>query len=337
MKKYERLLAILVVLHIVIPTLFAQQKQFKNEKRIYLWDVTLSMKGFGGKPNIYKPVVEALKKDINSIIDEQTEIVVLPFQMDILDQWSYSATKQGKQDIIGKIESYKNEKETNTNISIPFNKIMQNYIDPNRRNVLILMTDGEQNDPRHPMSELYDLIRKWCAFATKNDAYAFYVMLTSYAVKPELENVIDETCRISKVIADINSINLNFIELLPQATAKFNVKDDADKELLLKIECQKRVSIPAKVKIHAYCTTNDFVEIDNSTTIEEGAIGVKVKLKQSYDSLKKVLPQDYNEKITVSLKLEDGDENPLVQLIRESFELELVNKPEKTLKVYVKD
>ena len=65
----------------------AQQNRFKNERRIYLWDVTLSMKGFKGRtPDIYDKVITALEKDINTIIDEQTEIWVFPFQTSILDK-----------------------------------------------------------------------------------------------------------------------------------------------------------------------------------------------------------------------------------------------------------
>ena len=74
--------------------MMAQQSRLKNERRIYLWDVTLSMKGYQERtPDIYDKVITALEKDINSIIDEQTEVWVLPFQTNILERWG--ATSHG--------------------------------------------------------------------------------------------------------------------------------------------------------------------------------------------------------------------------------------------------
>ena len=82
--KVRRLLLLLIICAMSV-NMMAQQSRFKNERRIYLWDVTLSMKGYKERtPDIYDKVITALEKDINSIIDEQTEVWVLPFQTKIL-------------------------------------------------------------------------------------------------------------------------------------------------------------------------------------------------------------------------------------------------------------
>ena len=54
----RRLLLLVAVLAMSV-NMLAQQSRFKNERRIYLWDVTLSMKGFKEKtPDIYDKVIK---------------------------------------------------------------------------------------------------------------------------------------------------------------------------------------------------------------------------------------------------------------------------------------
>lgn len=338
MKTCQRILMLIGVLWAIIPEMMGQSCQFKDEKRIYLWDVTLSMKGYQDKtPNIYDKVVQALKKDINSIIDEQTEVIVLPFQTKVLDRWSVKATREGKRELIANIENFENNEVTNTNITLPMKEVMNTLVDPGKRNVLILLTDGEQNAKGYPLDVLLELIRKWCAFAERNDAHAFYVMLTSFAVNDQLVRVIDETCRINKIITDPNDINLNFVELLPQENLKFNIKDDVGKKIRLKIDCKKKVTIPKDVRLHIYCNNNPHVAIDQVASVINGVLEFEVKLKQAYEDMKNALPQDMNERVIVHIEIEEAAKYPLLQLMRENVGLELINKPEKTLKVYVKD
>ena len=55
--------------------LFAQG-QFKDVRQTYLWDVTLSMKGFNGAPNIYDKVVDVMKQtghDLPSLYKETAQ------------------------------------------------------------------------------------------------------------------------------------------------------------------------------------------------------------------------------------------------------------------------
>ena len=100
-----RIIYLFCCAYLMVTVSLAQQSRFKNERRIYLWDVTLSMKGVGRQPtpNIFDKVVDALEKDINSINDEQTEILVLPFQTSILDCWKTLATSTGKKSLIDKL------------------------------------------------------------------------------------------------------------------------------------------------------------------------------------------------------------------------------------------
>ena len=329
----RRLLLLVAVLAMSV-NMLAQQSRFKNERRIYLWDVTLSMKGFKEKtPDIYDKVITALEKDINSIIDEQTEVWVLPFQTKILEKWNVKATIAGKKEIIGKIKTFDNKDVTNTNITVPMTEVMNSLIKPDKRNVLILLTDGEQNAKNYPLETLLDVIRKWCDFAEKNDAYAFYVMLTQFAKNDRLIEVIDGACRMYKG----EGTDFNFVELLPQDNIKYNIKDDMGKKIPLKVDCKKRVTIPEDLKIRCYCEPNPYMDVDQLTVVKNGMIELELKPKQNYDSLRQVLPIDTNEKIILHFDVENEDLYPLVSLLNKECSLELINKPEKILKVYVKD
>lgn len=333
MRIYKLLLLFCAISFISVDML-AQQNRFKNERRIYLWDVTLSMKGYLGKtPDIYNEVITALEKDINSILDEQTEIWVLPFQTSILERWNVMATNKGKKEIIDRIKAFENKDVTNTNITVPMQDVMKTFIKPDKRNVLILLTDGEQNARNYPMQTLLDVINQWCEFAERNDAYAFYVMLTQFAKNEDLIKAIDGACRMYKG----EGTDFNFVELLPQDNMKYNIKDDADKKLSLKIDCKKRVTIPDDLKVRCYCDPNPYVDVNQSTGIKNGIIELELKQKQSYDSLKQALPQDTNEKIILHFEIENGEQHPLVSLLNKECCLELINKPEKILKVYVKE
>ncbi len=317
--------------------MMAQNSVSKSERRIYLWDVTLSMKGYQDKtPDIYSEVVSAIVSDIETIKVEDTEIIVIPFQESVLDVWSEKATSAGRAQIISKIKSYNNEDVTNTNIATPLKYVMDSQIDKDKRNILILLTDGVQKSGQE--AELYAQISRWCAFAERNDAYAFYVMLTKFAQNEELVNHINKTCRFEMVPppAPGEPINIKFIDLLPQKKITYNVKDGGD-ELRIAVDCKKDISMPDDLEVEVISEQNPYIAISDSSEIENGRIEFTIKLKQSAEELKAALPVDYPERITLFLSVKDAEKYPLVKLLRDRVTLELINKPEKTLRVYVKD
>ena len=216
-------------------------------------------------------------------------------------------------------------------------EVMKGIIKADKRNVLILLTDGNQNAIGYPLETLLDVIYKWCSFAEENDAYAFYVMLTQFAQNEKLIEAIDQTCRMSKIISEEGSIDINFVELFPQTNYKYNIKDDAGKKIGIQFECKKLVSIPEDLKIRCYCEPNSFIEIEEAASIVNGTLSINIKHKQSYASLKDSLPKDTNEKIMLYFEIENADKYQSVSLLNKECCLELINKPEKILRVYVKD
>ncbi len=84
----------------------AQNVQVKDTRQIYLWDVTLSMKGkAAGCPDIWDKVKVAMIDDIMQISDERTEIVVIPFQHKALETWTEIATPAGKAELVNRIKN----------------------------------------------------------------------------------------------------------------------------------------------------------------------------------------------------------------------------------------
>ncbi len=337
--KVRFVFCLFILLFICLFTSQAQDSRFKSERRVYLWDVTLSMKGYNGAPNIWSDVVEALAKDINSIDDEDTEIVILPFQTSVLEVWTQKATSGGKKELISKIRQYKNDQVTNTNICLPFNTVIKQHLADDKRNLLILLTDGNHNtdgylsDGSPNINCLLDLISNWCDVAFQKDAYAFYVMLTKYAKNEELVQKIKESCRITTV----DGTMINFLEILFQDKYAFNIKDDKDKPIILSFSPRKNIEVPSDIKININSEFNDFIEVNETSILKDNMIGFSVKLKKPYEELKNTLPQDENKKVTLNLSLtsETQSKHPLVLLLSEEIELSLINKPEKTLRIYV--
>lgn len=330
----NKIFLILLCLFAVSSTSKAQTNHYKNERRIYLWDVTLSTKGFGGKPDIWSDIKDAIVKDINSIIDEDVEIIILPFQVSILEEWKAFATGQGKKDLVKRIQQYDNNDVTNTNICLPMEVVMQKHIDSSKRNVLILLTDGEHtNTSSYPTSKLIEIINRWCNFAKEKDAYAFYVMLTEFAHNDYLVDAIKKSCRISA----INGIDINFVELKAPEKISFNIKDDANKPLSISLTYKKNVKIPEGLTFKLEIEENEYIETNGISELSNQNLNFNIKLKQPYEKLKSVLPEESSTPIRAYLSLSDSskEQHPLVLLLSDVIQINLVNKIEKTLRIYV--
>jgi hypothetical protein len=292
------------------------------------------MKGYQGQyPDIYDEVVNFLEKEINSLTDESTEIIVLPFQENILETWKVKATKSGKEEIITKIKRYNNNTVTNTNIVGPIKHVLANIIDKNRRNLLVLLTDGKQTGGN---AELVRLIRGWGEYAKINDVYAVYVMLTSFADEPEIIRVGEETEGWETVPPGIFT---DFIDFQPTALVKFNIRDDRGKLANVFLTCRKDIVWPDNIKIQVVAKDNPYIQINQTVVVANSRIAFKVEYKQLYQRLRNILSE--KTRIPIHLKLVNKkeiqkNEGKIISLMRNDIELELINKPEKTLRIHVK-
>ena len=308
--------------------------QIKSNRRIYLWDVTLSMHGYQGKtPDIYDNIVKFLDKEINSISDESTEIVVCPFQESILDTWKANATLIGKQTIIGKIKAYNNKNVTGTNIVVPIQFAQNNLIKPDKHNLLVLLTDGKQSGENY---SLLKLISEWNEYADINDAFALYVMLTNQAIDQSIINTINKTGNIEVVTEPGQG---EMIDLEPSNPIRINLKDNIenDKTASISFNFKKGVTLPININIQVN-SENQYLSINEKTTLEDGKILFTIKYKNDYSTLKSQLPEITNLplKISITNQEELKKAGKIVYLTKENISLEMINKPEKILKISLK-
>lgn len=348
MRKYAFLL-LAVLFSCLVCGVHAQNQ---GERRIYLWDVTLSMSGFNGAPDIYDDVVRFLIRDISSLTDERTEIIVAPFQEAILESWTVKADEQGKRDIIDRIRSYRNTLETRTDIVTSVNQVKERFIDNDHNNMLILLTDGLQsNDRRDPATgELIkffggqkrlheEVVDTWQTYGKLNNAYLLYVMLTSKAVDQEVVDKLDDK-ECSSVLYPADSAEVlqvvEMVELQPANRVKVNIKD-GDGTVVIPFGCKKNIVLPDGIGISVKSAEGSAVAVDAKATVAGNRM--TFALGQNCDSLRSQLGEHTD--IALELRLLNGREirrntgkilivNPVVTT------LELINKREKILTIKIK-
>ena len=313
--------------------LFAQPK---SQRRIYLWDVTLSMKGFGGTPNIYDDVVKFLEKEIESITDESTEVVVLPFQERILEVWNTNADMTGKKEIIKKIKNYSNHQSTYTNIVGPLKDIMSTIISCDKNNILMILTDGLQSKQFGGCQELINWIDAWGEYSKENCAYALYVMLTKEANDQKVRDKIKKTANIDVILEIKNPIDI--IDLHPAELIKINIEEKTA-EIYFTYNHNKILPENIKIQITA---VDSILNINQTVAVRDSKIKFDVNYQSEYQVFQTRKTQLAETTILpINMKLMNQDEikvqtEKILFLTRENIELELINKPEKILRISIK-
>ncbi len=319
------------------------QSHTKDIRQTYLWDVTLSMKGYGNAPKIYDKVVDVLEKDINLIDNERTEIVVIPFQDNAhCEVWKEYATPQGKRNIIDKIKAYQNEKVTNTNISSPLEYVMQDVFSIDKIDILKLMTDGEDNvNPQR----LHAILDQWCDVAKAKDAYGYYILLTDAAKKGDISLQLRGICNFEEV--DVTNGNYTGIAEIVQETPAFaegipiNIRDEYNKPKRLEFVQYMGKDVPAGFKIHFKTEPNPYIEVDEVAEIRsDNSVELHPRFLISQDSLIHSLPTDRPLNAATltyepTAEMQSG-QFAFTRLTDDQSSILLINKPEKTVRIYVK-
>lgn len=333
------------VLFLIGMTLYAQNSVVKDVRQTYLWDVTLSMQGKGaGAIYIWDNVKNAIIADIQQISDDRTEIVVIPFQHKALDEWREYATASGKAALIAKIKAYKiplfnfnGKMTTMTCLYHPLQYVVDNVLSPDKVDILKLMTDGI---PDEHQAEYEALLARWCQIAQEKDAYGFYIMLTSQAVagRTVLERI--NPCRFDAVnVESLEGTNVSLQVLTPQQTIAFNTREDYGKELVIKYAHNGTGGFQQGYKVHLYSETNEYVRVDQVVELREDYTAVvKAEYLMSQSQMKESLSIEENEKILLHSEPAEGmDELPylMTRILPEPTTLEMINKPEKTVKFHV--
>lgn len=323
-----------------IASLSAQSNSFKDIRLTYLWDVTLSMKGYNGSPNVYSDVVKAMIKDIESITNERTEIVVVPFQDSrYCDVWREHATPQGIANLKSKIKAYNNKNITNTNISAPLQYAIDEIFSTDRIDIMKLMTDGVDNVNPQKLRHILD---NWCEIAKAKDVYGYYILLTKAAKGNEdLNFQLKEICNFETIdVSDGDMSGIGDIRQLNVISANgtglmINVRDDYNKPRPIKFslyggDIQQGYQVHFKTEDNPYIVIDETVTMDGNCSFE---VHPKFKLSKS-----EMMAQDWESHSDIMLEMTpvsvDGPHKN-TRLLDSSTKVLLINKHEKSVSFYV--
>ncbi len=335
MKKLSLLIALIILMCAnCLPA--SAQNGTKEERHTYLWDVTLSMfgqrKGYS-QYDIYDEVVEKMTSNINAIQNEQTEIVVIPFQEKHLEVWRTYATKQGKQDIISRIKHYKNENVTGTNITEPLQYAISHVFTEDRIDIVKLLTDGV---PNRDTEALFRLLNGWCDMAEKKDVYGYYVMLTPDATSQELKRLLEQQCRFEVVVSlDFDKIfQVNGVQ-----SAVINLKDDYGKPKQLPFTVYgNSTTVPPAYRIRFKSEDNPYIRIDESCALDsENRITLHPQYLMPQAELHRLMPEISTMTVSMTADADMSKECEFVRLAQSEFTISVVNRPEKAVEIWVKD
>ena len=321
---------IILILIFVISEPFSQNiERFKETKNIYLLDVTLSMWGKSpGSKDIFDNVRNELIKAINSISNKNTEIVVVTFQDKILNTWSHYATTQGKKDLIKELNSIdpSNLKSTYTNILLPWKK-GRDLIDPQKINVIFLLTDGQHTTIKPTKQDLYKEVRSWGTFAQNNDYYAFLVELGSQAQDNNLRNTIYQTPN-AQIITGIEF----FIMSVEDAYPVVNINENLS--FPINLIGDRIDNIPNSFSFSIELNDPNFTLKNTDFILKNRPFQIELIANKTINELRNKLPQEST--INAVIKY-DKSKYPQIKLLSHSLSIKIRNKKEMILKIEVLD
>lgn len=338
----KRILLFLFLLGWGVQLGFAQQPQLKDERYIFVWDITHSMKGLGSTPgpDIWNPVVEQMSQSVDAITDERTEIVVLAYQDEAYRWlWRENATAAGKKQLLNEIEAtwerIKEEEWTRTNLYAPLNYAIREVCNPDRINYLIFMTDGVHNSKKNSMDDMRRLIGQWCDLAEQSNTYACYVALTATANNEELTGLLIENC-----FRPINTTDLSKIRQVTPATnaITINVRDDYNKPKRVSLRVKGGNGLlPVGYKLHATVSENEYYTLDEVVTVgTDNTVQISPRFKVSKAEVPAFEGEMYQTLMLRPEKEMSAGDYQYVIYYEAPISVTLINKPEKTVNIYVK-
>ncbi len=327
----------------------SESPKVKIDRRIYVWDVTKSMQGHNRKTQQYDPsidvwdkFVEWLKDDIEAITDSSTELVILPFQEEVLERWTCKATVEGKAELLRKIDGAKKQFQnlTYTNICGAFEIAKRDYVSPDMNNLVILLTDGQQSEYEGfgGQNRWLAMLNNWGDYARCKNAYLVYFMVTTEAVDSRIiDTLVDDDNKPHCTIVTPTETPPTFVDIYPQSVMRINIKDDMGKEIIIPLDKSKKsIDLAEGIKISVKSQTDAPIKIDGVVEVKNDVLAIKPEY--NYDELKKFMGANENMRIALTFVLENQDEilqkaNQKIILQSGRSELELINKIEKVLTI----
>ena len=192
-----------------------------KERRVYYLDCSYSMKTNG----IWDDVRENLKKAIDNINDERTELIVIPFADNpspnpTLKPMVGYATSAGKEKLKSQIDALPMNKNTMTYHYIPLNDFYNHRVNEKLVTYMFLMTDGQDEDSQQ--RTLKQLLPQWGSKYGNSQVYGFYVMLHNQAMNSAIDKVVKKQDHLW--IVEKANVNVNLIRL--ETSAIYNAKNE---------------------------------------------------------------------------------------------------------------
>ena len=290
----------------------------KQEKRIYLLDVTASMRGQDdeGAIDIMDTVRSQLSKAIRNLRSDKGEVVIIPFTNITHTPIRGSLlNKDSIADVIDLIDIKKGD----TNIAAAWEKGVEE-LDSTKINYMFLLTDGIHNTGVSK-EQLFENLREWGDISKNKYFFGFYVMLTPNARDLEITKIAEETEQIWGI--ESMDVNVEFVTLPLRSQAnnyknpnlRFNFKP-------LPIEESDDVKIVMEENPYYELTGYD-------ANLKEGYIKFRIDEK---GDLQKIPVEE-----TIRLHFShDREKHPLLFFVPESINLRLVNRGPRTMSIRMK-
>ena len=337
----------------------------KKERRIFLWDVTVSMVGATAhtgdgivpgskrsKPdynyaqsqfpnyNASKDIFDKTRQTLINLIDgiraESTEVIVLPFRDGIVGECKYDATASGKANLKKYIMEWNDLKSGGTHTGSSLQKALS-YFTPDRRNHVILLTDGEPSDGEG--TKLLRILDNWNGDKTTEGIgdRLTYVMLTDEAVNQEIQQRANENEGITVILPDENLEEM--CSLSVGHNTSIHVRDFFDGtvasngkgtfELPFTVEGPV---IPEDYKLHFSIEDNDFVDVEADVKPFGNKFVIPFTLKKTLEENISELPHDSNLTLVLTMKEDSVFKNVYIVDGHEAM-VELVLKSEPRVKI----
>lgn len=288
--------------------------QILKERRVYYLDCSYSMV----QNNLWDDVRNNLKKAIDNVEDETTELIVVPFAFDTghhsqLEAFIANATASGKGLLRNKIDALKMTKRTMTYHEDPLTDFYTLRVDPSKVTYMFFMTDGKDEGSK---GQFPQLLNQWQNRYGSKNVYGFYVMLHKDAKVPDVEEAINSQKNLWKV--ETADVNINLVRLQPNAI--FNARNDKYFELPIYGKCDGlnfNVSFPT----------------DSKYKVEKAAVeNGKLRVYVTFDGSIYNLPTSENNKLSVTMQ--GGGQFDI--LVTEAAVVKCERKQERSLKVSVR-
>ena len=214
---------------------------------------------------------------------------------------------------------------------------MDKVLTPDKVDVLKLMTDGIPDEHK---KEYENLLSQWCQIAKQKDAYGFYIMLTDQAREGQVTLQEIRPCRFDAIdVSELGGTNVSLLMLTPQQNIAFNVRENYGEDITIKYAHNGSGEIQPGYKVHVYSYENSYIQVDEVTTLKEDyTVTVKAKYIMSKTEMMSTLSIEENESIFLYSEPAEGmDKLPyaMTRILDTPTTMEMINKPEKTVKFYV--